>query len=472
MRIPLALLFLALVSPYSSATIFTIYPDGSGDYTTIQDALDVAASNDTIRLADGTFTGVGNRELLISQPGLRFESQSGNPTASVLFSEWLSFGEVNEDVVFANVGFYSGARFTTSALGGIHFQNCRFTYCPDIADLNEVVMTDCYIVGCYETPAISGTRVELTDCLFESNSNDLVYGLWTYVTNCEFRNNAAEFVLIECYTDFYNLGHAEIHSCLFTGNTSPTCLYASNDNLGLEVRDCSFLENSGTGIWAWGSVSVYVYNSTFTGNGSIEGADIYLHLADAEVNRSIFSFRENGDVLHIEDAGYADFTNCDIFSNAGGDWVGDLADQYGVGCNMSENPQFCDMAAGDLTLYNTSPCLPENNDCEVQIGAKGQGCIDWTPIDQIPPGRSSLAAFPNPFNPSTRLSFLLPSRGSITLTIHDSSGRLLETLIDGGNWSAGQHYFDWNASGFASGVYLARLSHSNGQLTEKLILLR
>ena len=65
---------------------------------------------------------------------------------------------------------------------------------------------------------------------------------------------------------------------------------------------------------------------------------------------------------------------CDIYGNAGGDWVDCIADQYGVDGNFSADPLFCDVTAGDLTLASESPCLPDGNDCHVLIGAHGEGC--------------------------------------------------------------------------------------------------
>ncbi len=40
------------------------------------------------------------------------------------------------------------------------------------------------------------------------------------------------------------------------------------------------------------------------------------------------------------------------------------------------------------------------------------------------------AAYPNPFNPSTRLSFSLPDAAHVTLRLFDVTGRQIETLAD------------------------------------------
>ena len=171
------------------------------------------------------------------------------------------------------------------------------------------------------------------------------------------------------------------------------------------------------------------------------------------------------------------FTDCDLYGNVGGDWVGVLADQYGVGCNMSENPQFCDWAGGDFSLYDTSPCLPANNTCAVQMGAEGQGCEGVTAVDDTPSPAALLTAHPNPFNPKTRLSFSLPAAADVRLAVYALDGRRVATVLDGQRLAAGPHALDWearDASGhpLASGVYLLALDASGTRATMKLTLLR
>jgi hypothetical protein len=63
---------------------------------------------------------------------------------------------------------------------------------------------------------------------------------------------------------------------------------------------------------------------------------------------------------------------------------------------------------------------------------------------------------PNPFNATTALSFQLPADSFINLRVHDTAGRLVETLVNG--WrEAGSHEVTFDASDLASGVYIYRL---------------
>ncbi len=79
--------------------------------------------------------------------------------------------------------------------------------------------------------------------------------------------------------------------------------------------------------------------------------------------------------------------------------------------------------------------------------------------------------FPNPFNAQTRLQFVLPRAGEVSLGIFDLNGRLVETLSSG-VMTAGAHTVSWNAEGLPSGVYLARLERAGEIRLRTLTLVR
>ena len=78
---------LALVLSASPASARTWYvkPDSTGDVPTISVAVDsAAAQGDTVLLADGTFTGPGNREVDCLDKALTIASESGDPEACII----------------------------------------------------------------------------------------------------------------------------------------------------------------------------------------------------------------------------------------------------------------------------------------------------------------------------------------------------------------------------------------------------
>ncbi len=83
---------------------------------------------------------------------------------------------------------------------------------------------------------------------------------------------------------------------------------------------------------------------------------------------------------------------------------------------------------------------------------------------------------PNPFNPSTTISFVLPSSGKASLAVYDVTGRKVRELAVG-TMTAGAHSAVWDgrdASGRAvsSGVYFARLSLDGAAVTHRMTLMK
>jgi len=93
------------------------------------------------------------------------------------------------------------------------------------------------------------------------------------------------------------------------------------------------------------------------------------------------------------------------------------------------------------------------------------------------PYRFELGAnYPNPFNPTTTVSFSLDRAGYTTLTVYNMLGQQVRTLVES-ELEAGPHSVIWNGTDdtghrVASGVYLYRLSQSDRRITRKMLLLK
>jgi hypothetical protein len=79
--------------------------------------------------------------------------------------------------------------------------------------------------------------------------------------------------------------------------------------------------------------------------------------------------------------------------------------------------------------------------------------------------------YPNPFNPSTTIRYGLPSHSHVTLTVFNTLGQRVATLVEG-EQEAGFHEAVFDASALASGVYLYRLTAGSFVETRKLVLVR
>ena len=95
------------------------------------------------------------------------------------------------------------------------------------------------------------------------------------------------------------------------------------------------------------------------------------------------------------------------------------------------------------------------------------------------PGHFSLSQnYPNPFNPTTIINYELPARsagGPITnyveLGIYNLQGQKVTSLVSE-RQTTGTYKVEWDATGFASGIYYYRLQAGDHVQTKKLVLLR
>jgi len=79
--------------------------------------------------------------------------------------------------------------------------------------------------------------------------------------------------------------------------------------------------------------------------------------------------------------------------------------------------------------------------------------------------------YPNPFNNSTFISFNLPEKAKIKITIYDSLGRLVKGLIDK-EFESGFHTVNFIADDLASGIYLYKIEGGGFNEVKKMVLLK
>jgi len=78
----------------------------------------------------------------------------------------------------------------------------------------------------------------------------------------------------------------------------------------------------------------------------------------------------------------------------------------------------------------------------------------------IPESISFGNAYPNPFNPSTNIDFVLPHNSEVLVEIYDINGKKIETLLDA-VFDAGYHTAVWTADRYSSGIYFIKMDVSS-----------
>lgn len=290
---------------------------------------------------------------------------------------------------------YGGAGF--SETGSPLFRRCLFHRNTAVESGGAFYMEDAEptFVGCtfYENESKEGGAFKLVLC-------------YATFEECAFTGNSASVEGGALTLDW--AGSTLLDGCLVERNVSPVgagirvedasltavgCHFA--DNVGAVVAGClscwtdaevtldgcTFSGNDGGfragAIYAVDDVVVQVTRCTFSENSAIMGAGIVLGgNAAATVSNTIVAFSSDGEAVLCEGGGSALLTCCDVFGNAGGDWVGSIAPQYGIDGNVCEDPLFCGNEDPECpyALHSDSCCATENNpECGL-VGAWDVGC--------------------------------------------------------------------------------------------------
>jgi hypothetical protein len=464
------LLVLPLQCDSSVPTTYLVRPDGSGDFPTIQAAINAAAPGDVVELTDGTFVGDGNRDLDYHGKAITVRSQNGNPAVCIIDCEG---GSTNP-----HRGFYFHSGEGAAAL------------------LEGITIRKGYTVGDYPYRCGAGilcypsSSPTITNCIFSENvvpGPGCWYdggGIYCYsssspiITDCVFTGNAAGtgggLECKECSPTIINCVFRENSAAEYGGG-----MMASHLSHPV-IRNCTFVNNSavddGGGLKVWNTTTVAVSNCTFVGNRSSRyGGGIEFENnapGGSTIANTIIAFSAAGEAVACGGGASAPaLVCCDLFGNAGGDWVGCIADQYGTNGNISANPLFCDAQQGDFTLHDDSPCAPgQTPGCDL-IGALGVGCSSLVyadgsgfyptiqvAVDATADGQAVLLAngiFRGPGNRDVDL------RGK-TITIRSWSGVVDSCVIDCQGSPGDPHRAFVFDSGEGNGTALEDLTIANG----------
>ncbi|MBC8402785.1 MAG: T9SS type A sorting domain-containing protein [Candidatus Marinimicrobia bacterium] len=80
-------------------------------------------------------------------------------------------------------------------------------------------------------------------------------------------------------------------------------------------------------------------------------------------------------------------------------------------------------------------------------------------------------AYPNPFNPTTTISYQLPHSVFVNLSIYNIAGQLVETVVNK-HQNRGFYMIEWDAENVSSGLYIYRIEAGEYTETKKCLILK
>jgi len=169
----------------------------------------------------------------------------------------------------------------------------------------------------------------------------------------------------------------------------------------------------------------------------------------------------------VEENGGTMYTGRIIYAtNLSGEWVTQVlldGDKY--------NPALVMDDCGNGSLVYQHLVGVWSHDVYYYGYVQGPSGITRPEIPAVPPTARLAGAYPNPFNPTTAVSFDLRAASRVSLRVYDTAGREVAALVDG--WrAAGEHQATFDASGLPSGIYFAKLQAGDFTEVQKLVLLK
>ncbi len=314
------------------------------------------------------------------------------------------------------------------------------------------------------------------------------------ITNSIFRNNrnfngdpwdgAGGGIVIIGYINSDNKRcHLKIENVLFennknndSGTNGGTSALVLTDCIKGVVNNCTF-----TGNISNNGYSIMVYSQLGNSDLSFTNCIFYNNIPN---NQNIKVFTDTIFVSHTLLQGGESCITC----IQGGQYV------LGEGI-IDTNPVFMNTGTYPFRLSQNSPCIDAgtlsipgyefpNTDLSGQPRLYGEsvdlGAYEWNPslvnTDHTEIIIPELICYPNPFNPTTTISWSMPDKGIAEISVYNIKGQKVKTLTNQA-YAKGKHQLIWNGKNeyqqsVSSGIYFIRLEHNGKNQTKKVILMK
>jgi predicted outer membrane repeat protein len=480
---------LLMLLAFVNATIINV----PADQPTIQEGINFAVDGDTILVHPRTY-----------YENINFNGK--NITVASLFFTTQDTSYISQTIIDGNqngsVVIFENEEHLTTVLIGFTITNGNAYYgggikCRDYSSpsLKNLIILNNYSVysggGLY---CKNNSNPELEDIIIKNNSSSFGGGIYCdndsnlYIENVEIVNNSSN------YGSGIYCGDSNpiLKNLIITGNTGSQGggIYFSHSLPSLDnTIIANNTSNYGGGIYSYYS-NISLVNVTITENiafagGGVRGSgDSHPHFVNCILwNNSPeeISFNELGEPSST----FIEYS--DIEGGENGIVTNNNVIVHWLEGNIDNNPLFIDSGNGDYHLSEMSPCIdagyptyPFDPDGTIaDMGAYYYHQANEVENNEIDIKKSYLSNYPNPFNPSTTISFSVPQASSlVNLEIYNTKGQKVKTFSNLQITQSSNHQIIWNGTDqndqpVSSGIYLYKLNvDGKTEAVKKCLLLK
>jgi hypothetical protein len=365
MRTTILLCILQLcVALSATAKVHEMDAEGGG-FPSIQAAMDAASEGDTLLLAPGRYAGPGNHDLNPRGKELTVASRDDDPATCLIDCQgselqprrgFLIVNGEGPGLVLRGLSITGGWAEEGAGILLRHGSAPRIENC--VISGNRASLMGGGLLCHFASPVLEG-------CVIDGNTAGQrggglhLFRSFPLLHHCRVENNGA----VEGAGIWSELSSPAIESCSLSANRAEEAGGALAAMGGRpQLASCVLVANEGGGLggalMVWDEGEPELTGCTISGNGAVLGGGIALRGESVlKLSASILSFSYRGEALHADGGSLAVLTGCDLFGNAGGDWIEALAEQAGEVGNFSVDPGFRDPGQGDYELSDGSRLL-------------------------------------------------------------------------------------------------------------------
>jgi len=165
-------------------------------------------------------------------------------------------------------------------------------------------------------------------------------------------------------------------------------------------------------------------------------------------------FEENGVDLSWNHVGDFDFDHYRIYRSTSEGFVPGAGDLLGE----IEHNEFRDesISTGEDYYYLVA-AVDYNGNEGLSSSQLAMNTLSNEDENFLPTEFKVLGNYPNPFNPSTSIQYLIPEASTISISVHDLRGGLVVSLLNKVVQEAGSHSIQWEAASSPAGIYLVKI---------------